>query len=302
MDFETILKATQKQLKFLLAKELRQQKYKTTVKDGFIYAKGSIPVLLVAHMDTVHASPPKIICYSEDNRFIMSPYGIGGDDRCGIYMILEIIKLYKCHVLFTEDEEIGGHGALKFISSNIKPNVNYIVEFDRKGANDCVFYEDDNKEFHEFVESFGFKTAKGSFSDISLIAPKLGISAVNLSCGYFSPHTNHELIDMKIINNNIDRSISMIASDCSKFAFKQVFEIVGECLHTQKIQFIDDGYVILSNGAIVDGYDYCIDKFGNVYRYDFYEESLIKVKGEAFTICGFPFIFDDTKAEEVINL
>ena len=127
MNFETILKANQKKLKKILISKLKKLNYTPVVKNGFIYAKGSLPVMLVAHMDTVHKNPPEIICYSEDKRYIMSPYGIGGDDRCGIYMILEIVKQNKCHILFTEDEEIGGLGAEAFVKSNIQPKVNYII-------------------------------------------------------------------------------------------------------------------------------------------------------------------------------
>ena len=92
MDFEMILRLPQKELKKALQKELKEMNYSVTSKDGFLYAPGSIPVLLVAHLDTVHQSAPEIIGYSEDGRYIMSPQGIGGDDRAGVYMILQIIK------------------------------------------------------------------------------------------------------------------------------------------------------------------------------------------------------------------
>ena len=44
----------------------------------------------------------------------MSPQGIGGDDRCGVWMILQILRTANCHVLFCEDEEVGCVGAKKF--------------------------------------------------------------------------------------------------------------------------------------------------------------------------------------------
>lgn len=58
----------------------------------------------------------------------MSPQGIGGDDRCGVFMVLQIIRSVNCHVLFCEDEETGGNGARAFERSRIKVKVNYIVE------------------------------------------------------------------------------------------------------------------------------------------------------------------------------
>jgi hypothetical protein len=162
MKFETILKSTQNILKQQLGKELKQIGYKPLLNKGFLYAKGTIPVLLVAHLDTVHKHMPKTICYSQNNRILMSPNGIGGDDRCGVYMIMEIAKTHNCHILFTEDEEVGGIGATAFANSDIKPNVNYIIEFDRKGSNDAVFYNDSNDEFQKYINSFGFKTEFGS--------------------------------------------------------------------------------------------------------------------------------------------
>ena len=86
--FESILKMTQGELKEHLVQLLRAHGYEPVCKSGFLYAEGTVPVLLVAHLDTVHTHRPDIICRSEDGRYLMSPYGIGGDDRAGVYMIL----------------------------------------------------------------------------------------------------------------------------------------------------------------------------------------------------------------------
>ena len=112
--FESILKMTQGELKEYLAQQLREYGYEPVCKNGFLYAEGTVPVLLVAHLDTVHTHQPDIICHSEDGRYLMSPYGIGGDDRAGVYMILLLMRKYRCHILFCEEEEVGGVGARKF--------------------------------------------------------------------------------------------------------------------------------------------------------------------------------------------
>ena len=82
--FESILKMTQRELKEHLVQQLRAHDYEPVCKSGFLYAEGTFPVLLVAHLDTVHTHQPDIICHSEDGRYLMSPYGIGGDDRAGV--------------------------------------------------------------------------------------------------------------------------------------------------------------------------------------------------------------------------
>ena len=219
MTFEKIAALSQPVLKTALLSELARIEYEPQNCKGFIYAQGKVPVLLVAHLDTIHKERVRTICYSHDRNIIMSPQGIGGDDRAGIYMIMNIIKKHRCHVLFCEDEEIGGIGATAFAKSCIKPQVNYIIELDRKGSNDAVFYDCDNPEFTKFVTSFGFEEDYGSFSDISIIAPELQIAAVNLSAGFYNEHTLHEHVNMKDIRNSIKRVCKMVSSKTEKFEY-----------------------------------------------------------------------------------
>lgn len=209
--FYQLCNMSQKDLKSHLELELNKTYANIKSQDGFIYAQGSLPILLVAHLDTVHKDLPESIIYSPQNQTISSPNGIGGDDRCGVYMILEVIKKHNCSVLFCEDEEIGGIGAHKFIDAKIKDlNFNYIIEFDRKGSNDAVFYNCDNPEFEEFITKEFYKTAYGSFSDISIIAPHLGCAAVNLSCGYYNAHTAGEYVVFSEMINSIEAACKII--------------------------------------------------------------------------------------------
>lgn len=209
--FEEIIKQTQEELKSYVSNKLKGFGYKDIIKSkGFVYAKGEVPVLLVAHLDTVHTNQVRYICYSKDRNIVMSPQGIGGDDRCGVYAILRMLSRFKCHVLFCEDEEVGCKGAGLFTKSKIKPDVNFIIEFDRNGSNDSVFYDCDNEDFEKFINGFGFVTAMGSFSDISDVAPYVGAAAVNLSCGYYNPHTLHEYICMPDLNDTIAKAANII--------------------------------------------------------------------------------------------
>ena len=217
MKLLNIFKFPQDKLKSALTCHLRDKGYSPISDDGFVYAAGEVPVLLVAHMDTVHKRTPDIICVSEDKSIMMSPYGIGGDDRCGITMILEIIKELRCHVLFTEDEEIGGVGAGKFCASGIKPKINFIIEFDRAHERDAVYYELDNEVFAETIEKYGFKRDYGSYSDIVDIAPVLGCAAVNLSCGYYNAHTQHEFVSIPQMYAQVERAKKLIANECNNF-------------------------------------------------------------------------------------
>ena len=219
MEFKKILMMKQEELKTALTEKLKEEGYSPQIEDGFIYAAGDIPVLLVAHMDTVHKELPEHICESADGDILIAPLeGIGGDDRCGIFMVLETIKTHRCHVLFTEDEEIGLVGAGKFAASDIKPKVNWILEYDRKGSNDAVFYSCDNPEFTEFItdKDIGFVFAHGSASDISRVAPAINRAAVNLSCGYYDQHKKNEYIIISEMMTNIERGKRLIDKPCDK--------------------------------------------------------------------------------------
>lgn len=230
MNIDRIFRETQGKLKASLDKSLRRKGYKTKSRDGFLYAKGNIPVMLVAHLDTVHRQPVEDICISQCGNILMSPQGIGGDDRCGVYMILRILEKLnkKPFVLFTEDEEIGCVGAGKFRKNNIKPKINYIIEFDRQGKNDAVFYDCDNPEFTKFVESVGFEESYGSYSDISTIAPHLGVAAVNISSGYFNPHTTHEYVDIRVMDRNIKMALELIQKDTDKFEYLEAVKYTSQ--------------------------------------------------------------------------
>lgn len=209
-----LLRATQTQARELAIQELKKNGYTPKVFKDFIYAEGSVPVLLVAHYDTVLKEPPKKI--KNTDGVLSSPVGLGADDRAGMYAILEIVKKHHCHVLFTGGEEVGGIGARAFKMSNLKPNVNYIIELDRRGSNDAVYYEGANEEFEDFITSHGWKTASGTFTDICVLAPYLGVAAVNLSIGYSYEHQKKETLDTKVLEKNIKR-VQELLSEETKF-------------------------------------------------------------------------------------
>ena len=218
--FVDICRMTQKEVKSYMEEYLTSRNYKVENKDGFLYAQGDVPVLLVAHMDTVHKQAP--IQIVENDGKISSPQGIGGDDRCGIFIIMNIVKDLHCSVVLCEDEEIGGVGARKFTKSPFisELDVNYIVEFDRAHENDAVFYSCDNKDFTDFVTDVtGFKVAQGSFSDISVIAPAAKIAAVNLSCGYYNAHTTGEYVVYDEMMETIQAAKALIETECEKFEY-----------------------------------------------------------------------------------
>ena len=212
IKLDSLLKMDENELQNYLHKRLALMGRSVTVNPEFLYSPGSVPVLLVAHMDTVHRQLPTV-CKSEDGEIIMAPEGIGGDDRAGIFAVMKILEKHDCHVVFTQGEEIGGIGARAFVQSGIVPDINFIIEPDRKGSDDAVFYDCGNDDFIMWVEKVtGYKEAWGSFSDISIIAPALNRAAVNLSVGYYDQHTNYEHIKYSEVLKTIEAMDKLITA------------------------------------------------------------------------------------------
>ena len=188
----------------------------TVIGDGYIYCRGDIPVLLTAHMDTVHKK--LVTDFYEDiqtdkngkvTHTISSPQGIGGDDRCGIYAILKVIESgYLPYILFCEDEEIGGIGSSKFCKTKYiteLSNMKFLIELDRANSNDLVFYSNANQDWINWVEDeTNWIKSWGTFSDISHLSPACEISSVNLSCGYYKAHTVYEYVIMEELLETIE--------------------------------------------------------------------------------------------------
>lgn len=187
------------------------------VTKDFVCAWGEIPVALVAHMDTVHPIPPvEIFCDSEQG-VIWSPEGIGADDRAGVYAIITLLTDgYRPTVIFTTREEVGGLGAEAFIDIFPTPKVpvNFLIELDRHGEEDMVFYDCDNPDFNKFIGEYGFVEDWGSFSDITVIAPEWEIAAVNLSIGYEDEHTKAERLYYRAMLDTIAK-VRRILDDAS---------------------------------------------------------------------------------------
>lgn len=180
---------------------------------NFLYAKGTLPVMLIAHLDTVFYMPPSEIFCDEKKQVMWSEEAGVGDDRAGVYAILEIVMGSRPdrtpHVLFTLEEEKGGLGASEAGAIvNLPSDVKFLIELDRRGRNDCVFYQCNNQAFTNYIESFGFEKQIGTFTDISILMDDWNICGVNLSVGYYNEHTYSEILrydelyaTIKAVNN-----------------------------------------------------------------------------------------------------
>lgn len=196
--------------------------------EKYIFSHGNVPVMLVAHLDTVHKQAVKNVVVKGE--IISSPQGIGGDDRCGVFMILYVLnqlakKDIKPYVLFTTDEEIGGVGVAKFCKDYPvnECDIKFLIEFDRANAHDMVFYDCDTTEWKNYVgQQTGLVEALGSYTDICDIMDTWKICGVNISCGYYNAHTTKEYVKFDEMISNAKLVIDWLMRE--KFENTFVYE------------------------------------------------------------------------------
>ena len=236
--FENICRMSQKQLHKGL-KDIFSDMYgqrNVINKEKYLYVRGTTPVLLVAHLDTVFKTPNREIYFDPEKNVIWGgATGLGADDRAGVFGIIWLISCYEFrpHILFVEDEEIGGHGSISAVKDDIinPENFKYVIELDRANAKDCVFYDCANTSFMEYVESFGFDTARGTFSDISILCPAWKVAGVNLSIGYQNEHSLAEMLTIHWMLETLDKVALMLedAENAERYEYISAAPEVGTC-------------------------------------------------------------------------
>lgn len=206
-----ICSLTKSKVQVVLLEYLMSLHYKPIYTEDYIIAEGEDPICLLAHMDTVFQGPPNYgeFLYDAEKNILWSPYGSGFDDRAGVYIIIQLLeKGYRPSIIFTDKEETGGIGASMLITKFLKcpfKKCKALIQLDRAHHLDSVYYNCDNLEFEKYINSFGFKTDFGTFTDISIIAPTWGIAAVNLSVGYVDEHTSSERLYCSWCDETIEK-------------------------------------------------------------------------------------------------
>ena len=245
---ERLISINQKQVKRTVSTFLKNKYPKVVETKDYVYAEGDIPVALVAHMDTAFEKD-KIhkrnnLFYDVRKGVMWNPYGAGFDDKAGIFAILKIIRDgYRPHVIFTTDEEIGGIGAVELTEREKESpfqDLKYIIELDRANESDCVFYDCYNEDFIDYIESFGFIEAWGTFSDIDVICPEWKIAGVNLSIGYKDEHTASEILQVNAMLATIEKVKKML--ECANELEKPFVYIPSPYYHSYFGKYYDAYY------------------------------------------------------------
>lgn len=201
-------------MRVFLKKEMK--KYPEMKKESFgkeyLFYRGTLPVLLVAHMDTVHREIATVDSIAVYKGRVTAPFtGLGADDRLGIFGILEMMERgHRPHVLFTDKEEVGGKGAKEFAkyckaNKESLPQINFMVELDRMNKNDAAMYSCTNQKFIKHLSNYGYQRAHGTYTDICDIMPVLDRAGTNISVGYYRQHTKDEYFVISEYYTNMDR-------------------------------------------------------------------------------------------------
>jgi hypothetical protein len=222
---ERLVSLSQTELHKTLGVYLKGKYKNIIIEKEYIVAIGDIPIALVAHMDTVFYNQPGEVYYDQRKGVLWSPDGLGADDRAGIFAIIQIIQSgLRPSIILTTDEERGGLGAQKLAKKECPiPGLKYMIELDRKGSCDCVFYDCANPQFIQYIEKFGFIERTGSFSDISFLMSAWKICGVNLSIGYQDEHSIAEILNIGALYRTVDIVKRMLQStDIPKFNYVEL--------------------------------------------------------------------------------
>lgn len=186
--------------------------------------------LFVAHLDTVSKIYPKrqelkivgnTIYLHKSARKVVSC--LGGDDRCGCWIIYNLIdKQVRANFALFFDEEAGCAGSRKFCKQykELLPRPTAIVGLDRRGSNDCALYGSDNDDLIEIFLP-DYQPTFGSISDCAILADEYDVACVNLSVGFNMEHSRDEFIVITQTKKTLD---FLLREDVLNRLSKQVYE------------------------------------------------------------------------------
>ena len=201
-------------------------------KNGSLYiTKGKTKYFpcVVAHTDTVHEKVNMVVneeflpnaqgesklalkAYRKDNGL---PTGIGGDDKAGVFICLELLeKIENLKVFFPIAEETGCHGS-KEADKKFFKDVGYAIQFDST-ENDTMslslmgvkLFDEKSKFFtsvKDTIVEHGFiNWHQHPYTDTMMLKKKFNFPCLNFAAGYYNYHTSEEYVVIEDVENAIN--------------------------------------------------------------------------------------------------
>lgn len=222
-------------------------------KPGNLYVtkgKSETYPCIVAHMDQVQERHSKdFIAYEAEGIIIgFSPkrkeqQGLGADDKVGLWIGLMCLQKFDCLKLaFFVEEEVGCRGSDK-ADMDFFNDCRFVIEPDRREHEDLITQigwtslcsDDFLKDIG--YKKFGYKETDGMMTDIETLKDNgLAVSCINLSCGYYKPHTEQEFVYKPAVSNCL-AFVEHIIETCTK-----VYPHVDDTAYLERHNYYDIVY------------------------------------------------------------
>lgn len=225
-------------------------KFKTDYKGNIYITKGSLsegefyPCIL-AHTDTVHKDQIDLIEkqidldideFKVDGKTILYARhplsglatGIGGDDKCGVYICLKLLEKFdKIKCAFFVEEEIGMLGSsncdLEFFE-----DVGYALQFDAPTADwfslSCSGHKLWTEEYffaiEDVLENYNVKNiSTDPFTDVVQLRKKFDFCCSVLPTGYYNQHSANEYV----IEQETESCVNLAVDFLQKLGHKKYY-------------------------------------------------------------------------------
>lgn len=187
----------------------------------------------ISHTDTVHRVNMNLTVIQEEldgkvtlrgiDGITKKPSGIGGDDKCGVYLCLEMLdKLDNVKAAFFVSEEIGCKGS-QYADPKFFENVGFGIQYDSPEGDSMSltlmgrYLFNQKSEFADKVG--GLITESGindwayhPYTDVWQIIEKFNIACLNLAAGYYRYHTDLEYVIVDDVQNGFELGLKLIES------------------------------------------------------------------------------------------
>jgi putative aminopeptidase FrvX len=163
------------------------------------------------------------------------PTGIGGDDKCGVFACLTLLKeLPYLKAAFFVAEETGCHGS-NAADKNFFENVGYGIQFDAPEnwmiTEKCFgqllfdrgteFFEKIDKVLTEGMINEQMQYMVHPYTDVYALRTKFDFACINFSIGYYDYHTRDEYVVIEDVFNGIEMGRKMINELGYKLHYKK---------------------------------------------------------------------------------
>jgi len=189
----------------------------------------------VAHLDTVHQKVDMVVeeemlpnaqgelklalkAYKEISG---EPTGIGGDDKAGVFICLELLReLDNCKLFLPVAEETGCNGSREANPEFFK-DVGYAIQFDSTENNTMSktlmgvpLYEENGPfitKVKNTIKKYGLTEWRHHpYTDTMILKNNFDFSCLNFAAGYYRYHTSEEYVVIEDVENTLNLAKKVI--------------------------------------------------------------------------------------------